>query len=144
MMSSTTCWLLLLLSLVFCTGCGERLLPVKGKVTLNGNPLPPGHASIWFVPDTSKGSQDTRFTSCQLNLAGEFELSTQGKEGLPLGWYKVVVYATKTEPPSSPTGWTPEWIVPVKYTRAETTDLSVEVVAEPEPGRYDFDLKGTP
>jgi hypothetical protein len=135
---------LLLLALALCTGCGERLLPVKGKVTLNGNPLPPGHAFIWFVPDASKGSQDTRFTSCQLNAAGEFELSTQGQDGLPLGWYKVVIYATRTEPPSSPTGWTPDWIVPEKYTKAETTDLSVEVVAEPEPGRYDFDLQGSP
>ena len=43
------------------------------------------------------------------------------------------MYATKTDPPSSPFGWTPDWIVPVKYTTAETTDLSVEVVAAPSP-----------
>src|SRR5688500_4201280 len=132
---------MLLLSLALFTGCGERLLPVKGKITLNGTPLPPGHAFIYFVPDTSKGSKDTRFSSFKLSPTGEFELSTQGKDGLPLGWYKVVIYATKTEPPSSPIGWTPDWIVPEKYTTAETSDLSVEVVAEPEPGRYDFDLK---
>src|SRR5690242_16091217 len=119
-------WLFLFLSLAVSLGCGERLLPVKGKVTLNGGSLPPGHASIWFVPDTSKGSQDTRFTSCQLDASGEFELSTEGINGLPLGWYKVVIYATKTEPPSSPTGWTPDWIVPEKYTKAETTDLEIE------------------
>jgi hypothetical protein len=132
------------LLLLMLSGCGERLLPVKGKVTLNGQPLPTGHGHIWFVPDLAKGATHTRYCICQLSPAGEFELSTEGKDGVPLGWYKVVIYATRTEPPSSPLGWTPDWIVPEKYTKAETTDLNVEVIANPEPGRYDFDLKSTP
>ena len=72
---------------------------------------------------------------------GSYELFSFEKPGLPLGWYKVVVYATKNDPPASPSGWAPQWLVPVKYTTAETTDLSIEVVAEPAENAYHFDLQ---
>lgn len=121
------------------SGCGQRLLPVRGRVTLAGQPVTKGH--IWLVPDLEKGQTHTQFSICALDADGRFELATYGKDGVPLGWYKVVVYATKTEPPSSPTGWTPDFIVPIKYTDPNQSDLRVEVVAEPAPGAYDFDLK---
>jgi len=129
----------LLCSVALVLGCQEKLEPVKGRVTFNGLPVTKGH--IWLVPDAEKGAKHTQFSICPLDANGQFELATYGENGVPPGPYKVVVYATKTEPPSSPTGWTPDWIVPVKYTSDQTTDLRVEVVADPQPGMYDFDLK---
>ncbi|QDU25534.1 hypothetical protein ETAA8_06030 [Anatilimnocola aggregata] len=125
--------------LLAAAGCGPKLESVKGRVTFAGRPVPKGH--IWFVPDLEKGAEHTQFSICPLNMNGEFELATYGENGVPPGWYKIVIYATKSEPPSSPTGWTPDWIVPAKYTSDQTTDLRVEVVANPRPGMYDFDLK---
>jgi len=135
--------------LCFCTafvfmfaGCGERLVPVKGRITLDGKPVPKG--DIWFVPDLDKGAKHTEYSMSKLDSDGRYELTTLTKPGVPRGWYKVVVYATQTEPPASPHGWTPDWIVPVKYTTAQTTDLTAEVAASSEPLVLDFDLQPEP
>jgi hypothetical protein len=134
-------WLPLLTSLILCApGCsGQRLAPVAGRVTYEGQPVPKGY--IWFVPDVDKGAEHTEYSQSPIAPDGTYELTTLGKPGVPPGWYKVVVYATKNDPPSSPWGWEPQWLVPVKYSMATTTDLAVEVVHSPNQGVYDFDLK---
>ena len=51
----------------------------------------------------------------------------------------VMVMATKN-PVEVRMDWVPIWIVHPKYTQRHTTDLKVEVVDNPAPGAYDFDL----
>ena len=59
-----------------------------------------------------------------------------GKKGAPAGWYKVLVSAFANKIEEGPV--TPRYILEAKYYSPEKTDLSVEVVADPAPGRYDL------
>jgi hypothetical protein len=119
-------------------GCGGlKLVPVSGKVTLDGKPLKGGGVS--FVPDASKGNNAKGF-SCtgRINGQGRYELGTSAVKGsdsgkgAPLGWYKVTLVTTL---PGSP-----EITVNPKYLDAATTPLAVEVVADPKEGAYDLQL----
>jgi hypothetical protein len=118
-------------------GCGGlHLVPVSGTVMMGGKPLPRGGVS--FIPDASKGN--TARVSCvgRINSQGRYELSTNGVKGsdsgkgAPLRWYKVTILTTL---PGSP-----EIKVNAKYLDPVATPLSVEVVANPAPGAYDFDV----
>ena len=133
---------LLLLGMLLVVGCGgppeERLYPVKGTITLDGQPLTRG--DIWFVPDEAKGTKHTEYSLSKINPDGTYELQTFQKPGAKAGWYKVAVFATKNEPPSNTSGWVPDWIADEKYSSHMKSGLEVEVVAEPQPGRYDFQV----
>jgi hypothetical protein len=123
-----------------CGPTGERFLPVAGKVTLDGKPLPVGAVS--FRPDASKGNKSMHIPTGEINAQGNYVLETTGKKGAPPGWYKVLVFAdawalkevVSARPP------TPKWMMNLKYTEPTTTPLSVEVVERPAPGAYDFDV----
>lgn len=123
-------------------GCGgtdsERFVPVAGRVTLDGKGLPLG--SVTFKPDASRGNKSLHNPVADIAPDGNFELYTTGKKGAPLGWYKVLVFADANmlaaRGGAHPA--TPKWMVNEKYIDEKTTDLSVEVVESPAPGRYDF------
>jgi hypothetical protein len=120
------------------TGCGGlTLVPVSGKVTLGGKPLKGGGVS--YVPDASEGN-DAR-VSCvgRIDSQGRYTLRTDGVKGsdsgkgAPPGWYKVILLTTL---PGSP-----EISVPDMYRDPIKTPLKIKVVAHPEPGAYDLNLK---
>ncbi len=135
-----------------CHGSGPKLYTVKGKVSVNGNPLKGG--AIVFHPDAAKGNKAATGASGTIKDDGEYELATNGKPGIPLGWYKVTV--TALAPMGQPGGSVadptkdggggvaplaaPSAAINPKFGDPATTTLSVEVVASPEPGRYDFSL----
>ena len=116
-------------------GCGGlKLVPVSGKVTLNGKPL--AGAAVTFNADPAKGN--THRVSCQVRIKadGQYEMYTDegGKvsKGAPLGWYKVTfLTGLPGAPPIEIDG---------KYLDFDKTPLSVEVVDDPRPGAYDFTL----
>jgi hypothetical protein len=112
-------------------GCGgPRHVPVSGKATVDGKPL--AGLVISFNADPAKGN-DAR-VSCvgRIGADGKYTLlSDDGfkvTKGARLGWYKVTL--------SSPD----DDALPVhrKYTDFRQTDLSIEVVADPQPGAYDL------
>jgi hypothetical protein len=112
-------------------GCGgPKHVPVAGRATVDGKPL--AGLVITFNPDPAKGN-DAR-VSCvgRVGADGQYSLiSDDGfkvRKGARLGWYKVTV--------SSPD----DNLIPVnkKYTNFRQTDLTVEVVADPQPGAYDL------
>jgi hypothetical protein len=124
-----------LLTLVGCNG-QFKLVPVSGKVTVDGQPLT--HFRVSFVPDTAKGNQTPVACNGRMNEQGEYELRTQavknsdGGQGAPLGWYKVVVVVgLPGDPPSN--------VDPI-FTKVDKTPFSIEVVDNPEPGHYDLKL----
>ncbi len=129
----------MLLSLgVFTVGCAKPevpMHPVAGRVMFDGKPLHKG--DIVFVPDADKGNPHLQFGMGKIGTDGSYVAQTFKKEGIQEGWYKVMVLATENEPEAH-LGWVPIWIVPAKYTKPETTTLSVEVVANPAPGSYDI------
>jgi len=119
-------------------GKGPKLVPVSGKVTLDGNALPGGVVN--FFPDKGKGNTDKYHSVATIDASGTYKLTTDGKEGAPLGRYKVTV-ATEM-PPSGEVkaGQLPPKLpaINTKYKILEQTPLSVEVVESPASGAYDL------
>ena len=110
-----------------------KTVPVKGKVTVDGQPLKQGSVAFW--PKDGKGFE----ADGQIAEDGTYELSTKGKPGAPPGSYKVTVMAqTSTD---STTPLKAKLLVPQKYTAKEKTDLVVDVVESPAAGAYDLNLK---
>jgi hypothetical protein len=117
------------------TGCGGlKLVPVSGKVTRDGRPL--SGAAVSFVPDASKGNNARLSCMGRIGADGQYELMANGVtksetgKGAPPGWYKVTLVTTL---PGAP-----EITVNPNYLDPDKTPWSVEVVENPEPGRYDF------
>jgi hypothetical protein len=127
-----------------CGAPGEKLVPVAGKVTLDGRPWAVG--DVGFFLDPARGNPDRRAAVGTLSADGTYRLFTAGKPGVPPGWYKAVVWATD-DPAAAGNPWGPDgklrpvrWLIDPKYTRADTTPLAVEVVENPPPGHYDLRL----
>jgi len=104
---------------------------------LDGKPLHKG--DVVFVPDAAKGNTQLDFGMAKITLDGKYTADTFRKDGVKPGWYRVMILATENEPQDS-LSWKPIWLVPVKYTKPESTDLLVEVVPNPPAGAYDFNL----
>jgi hypothetical protein len=136
----TTRLCLAYLCILFLTpGCAkgptEKLLPVKGTVTVEGKPVWTGN--VTFYPDKGKGNETMHQPIGTLDASGNYEMVVPGgRKGAPAGAYKVVVYAVDDPQPGKPN----KYLANKDYASADTTSLRIEVVDDPEPGRYDFKL----
>jgi len=116
-------------------GGGEGLAPVSGKVTVDGKPLTTG--SVSFRPDASKGNTSQHHPNGTIDAEGNYELFVPpARKGAPPGWYTVVVTALDDPWPGKPL----KSFIDMKYSEEKTSPLKIEVVAKPEPGRYDVKL----
>jgi hypothetical protein len=126
--------LLCALGLAVVSGCdgGPKRVPVKGTVTLDGQPLTGG--VLHFYPDPDKGNMH-RVDCLSPVRDGKFNLLTtavkdsESGDGAPVGWYKVYLY---TEIPDLNLKIDP------KFTDPARTPIEVEVKEKPEPGDYDI------
>jgi hypothetical protein len=129
----------LLLVLFLFTGCGPapaKLVPVSGKITIQGAPLPWG--TITLYPDTTKGNSSTLQPFGTVAPDGSYSLNTDGKPGAPLGAYVVTISAAK---PSTPGEYKPpEWAASQDYLDRSKSGLSLTVVESPAAGAYDLAL----
>ncbi len=122
-------------------GCGSgeeptpETVPVQGKVTYQGKPVPKG--TISFQPS------DGRPAVGEIQSDGTYSLSTFGeKDGAILGAHKVMVVAKSGDPskmPSTPGYVPPKDLVPQKYGSTATSGL--ETTVSKDKTSYDFDLK---
>jgi hypothetical protein len=109
-----------------------KIVPVSGKVTVDGKPLKRG--VLTFNPDPAKGN--TARIACRGRIQGEgrYELFTDdgshNTKGAPIGWYKVTIGTTQADDSPLP--------VNDKYTDFTQTDLEVEVVESPKADAYDL------
>lgn len=139
-----------LLAAIPASGCGDtsgvgRTVPVTGKVTFNDTPWTAKTTILMFKPDADKGSSSPFEPVGTVDANGSYRLTTNGKNGAPPGWYKVVITAreeaapehAKTPGPHRPVS---KSLLPAKYGKAETSGLSIEVVENPSPGAYDLKL----
>jgi hypothetical protein len=129
-------------------GCGGKLpsmTPVSGKVTINGQSLTGGQVSL--IPDiphpNEEGAkpsetQTAGLSAGQIGSDGTYKIFTAGKEGAPLGKYKVTV--TPSMIPSGDAKTAPASGFNPKYSDARNTPLRIEVVANSEPSKYDLKL----
>jgi hypothetical protein len=131
-----------------CGSSTETYVPVRGTVRLDDKPVTDG--LVTFYPDQAKGNQRITPFEAELDKDGSYQLRAENQQGIPLGWYKVVVKAPKPPRNVAPPRLRefkmkkkalpkpPEWIIDAKYTQPHTTPLSVEVVQDPPPGAYDL------
>jgi hypothetical protein len=130
-------------------GCGDdsgvgKTYPVRGKVTLDGQPLVAESTVILFKPDSSRGNSSAFEPVSTVDEEGNYALLTKGKKGAPAGWYKVLVTAL-AEAPQHASGAkrhrpVARSLLPARYGQAQTTTLSIEVVADPAADAYDLKL----
>jgi hypothetical protein len=128
-------------------GCGaqaEKLVPVVGKVMLDGKPWTIG--DVGFFPDASQGNPSGQASIGVIKPDGTYQVFTAGKPGVRPGWYKVVVWATK-DLAAAGNPWGPDgkrrtihWLIDPKFTSEDTTPLTKEVVDRSPPGHYDLEL----
>ncbi|HEY7428257.1 MAG TPA: hypothetical protein VH682_28745 [Gemmataceae bacterium] len=147
-------WLLSVLASVLALwpgACGpstETHVPVRGTVRLGDKLVTDG--LVTFYPDQAKGNQRITPFEAELDKDGSYQVRADNQQGIPLGWYKVVVKAPKPprnqevlrDPKTQMVIFPdpPVWIINSKYTEPRTTPLSVEVVQDPPSGAYDFSV----
>ena len=125
-------------TIVAAVGCNtagsEKLALVAGKVTVDGQPLKTG--SVTFKPDASRGNSSQHHPTSAIDADGHYELSVPPeRKGAPPGWYQIVVTAYDNPRPGRL-----KTLIDVKYQDEKTTPLKIEVIENPEPGRYDLKL----
>jgi hypothetical protein len=149
-MPTNRCRLLRLLSalpaLALLAGCGgsQSLVPVEGKVLVEGRPLTKGTLVFW--PDKGKGNAAPAPAMGTVAADGSFKLTTAGRPGVPPGWYRVTASPPPAADPSQPLPSKPRrTIMPrrfnARYEDPARTNLIVEVVASPPAGGYALALK---
>jgi len=127
---------LLLIVLVFTTGCSSGLATVSGSVKIDGVPLKTGTISFKSTTDGALG-QGT------IDAKGEYTVMTGANSGLKPGSYQVTVVATQLDPPDpARPSFVPQpvLLVPAKYGDPSTSGLTAEI----KPGKnvdVNFDLK---
>lgn len=126
------------LAAIAMAGCGKEatpeLIPVVGKVTIDGKPATEGAVAFRGVGGGS-GIQPAGLISED----GSYKIYSGQNEGAPAGEYLVLVFVRKT--PRTPSGeitGLPAVVVNKKFTDANTTPLKLEVKAESSPGSYDL------
>jgi len=119
-----------------CGSGGSKLVPVSGKVTVNGQPLTSGWVN--FRPDKAKGNTFGGEPIGEVTN-GEYTIQTKGKPGAPLGAYKVLVSAGVAVTPDNTNPKASSGVNPT-YSNPDTSPLEVTVVEKASPGTYDLKL----
>jgi hypothetical protein len=127
-----------LLSVVGCGGDNLKLVPVKGKVTLDGSPVPGGSVTF-VVQQLPKGQKSPGPSTGQIDPSGNFELFTNGQPGAPEGKYKAFLSPNMVPDPNLK-GKAPK-MIPDKYRKVDDNPLPMYEVKEgAAPGAYDIKL----
>ena len=131
-----------LIGLLACVGCGDPnvprgMVPVSGKISLDGQPLAKGMVRFFAVD-----RQAVRvMPQGSLDGSGNYQMTTAGSPGAPLGKYKVCVSEDRDEADARmKAGSKAGSPIPVKYSEPDNTPLEVEVVGSPAAGAYDLIL----
>jgi hypothetical protein len=141
--------LLLILGTTALPGCEAdaykvgHIVPVEGRILVNGKPLRLGDRTfgrVWFYPDAAKGNTCPQVATGDIDGEGRYRLTMRGREGVPPGWYKVMVVAVEQIDAAKPARRRQSF-VPPRYGAVETSGLCVQAVAEPATGAYDLRLR---
>jgi hypothetical protein len=118
-----------------CGSSGPPLLPVKGKVTIDGKPATEGGVVFHAV--------DNPMVQLVGNISqtGDYSIMSRKEFGAPAGQYRVTVVVTETpkRPDGQPVGL-PKTISNMKYADATKSPFTVQVAADAAPNAYDLAL----
>jgi hypothetical protein len=131
---------LLALAVSSCGKSGPKFAPVEGKVTLTDGKLV-AFGYVVLYPDAGRGNTSMDRPTGGI-VDGFYSVQTGAKKGAPLGVYKVGIEAGKVGDAANP--YFTEWLADEIYVNPERSNLRMEVVENPEPGRYDFKLRPHP
>jgi hypothetical protein len=125
-------------------GCGQPALttiPVEGKVTWNGQPVPNG--DIAFHPTQLVEGGVNRIGIGRLDAQGNYKISTVTHgDGLQPGEYSVVISSRGDGKPRLDPEGNAQSNIPVIYGRIATTPLKATIAANASgPVKVDFPLK---
>jgi hypothetical protein len=107
---SRIAWLGLMIAVAGCGGKAydaPKLMPVSGTVTLDGKPL--AGAVLTFVPI---GSTRGKGATGVAEKDGKYQLARGGKNGAPVGEYRVVVAWSGAPNGSEPAAGSPQMVAP--------------------------------
>jgi hypothetical protein len=122
-------------------GGGPKLVPVKGKVTLDNEPLKTG--SLVLQPSSAKEPM-SRPPFAEIKEDGSYEVFTDGHPGAPPGSYLVRITANAPQSSDPKDMYAPpKSLVDKRYNEVETSKLTLEVSDGAAPGAYDLKLKKT-
>lgn len=130
-----------LIGVLFVLGCSrqprEILYPVRGRITLDGQPLPRGSLSL-----RPESKTNWHQPTGMIEPAGEYVVYTNSRVGAPPGSYRVVVFATEaaTTPSGAANPGLPKSLIPIRYNEPHESPLRLDVVAQPASKAYDLEL----
>ena len=130
----------LTIALIF-SGCGKpphQLVPISGKVTYNGKPLPFG--CVKFQPETGQWARGT------IQSDGTFKMVTPGEgDGAAVGINKVSITCFENQDPAKQKNGAGmgmvlgRSLIPKKYSSFDTSGLTIDVVdGNNEPAIFDL------
>ena len=131
-----------LLVMVLAAGCGDDrgLVPVAGRVTLDGDAMPDA-GDLTFVPIEVATGYPLRPAKAEFGADGRYAArSFDPGDGLYPGRYQVLVACWRTPP--TPDGPPPVSHIPIAYGSRATSLLEVEVPADASRVTYDIPLRG--
>jgi hypothetical protein len=131
-------------------GCGRgdvKLIPVEGKVTLDGDLLKVDAARgrtgyVVFYPDASRGNASQEEPRGEIDAGGNYRMLTGLKPGVAAGWYRVTVSVAEQPDPKDAYRFT--WLVPQDYVDKARSGLALQVVEDGEAGAYALKLRSRP
>jgi hypothetical protein len=136
--------LVLSLCLVIVAGCGKRYgtVPVQGKITFNGGPMPT-EGVIYFTPTETFGNHPLRPASASFGIDGVYSVSSfAGAEGLFPGKYEAHLHCWKV--PRTMSGPKEVSYLPEKYSKPKTSELKLTVEEGSSSKEFNIDIQGAP
>jgi len=118
-------------------GCGSNvpsglgpILPVEGKVTLDGQPLKGGNVTFHPLEQDTKGG----VIMGVIDLEGNYSVVSYGKKGAPAGKYRVTIDTGGNDKDQ-------DRLVDLVYADKQNSPLTVTVQENAPAGAYDLKLK---
>jgi hypothetical protein len=128
---------------ILLVGCGKQYgtVPVRGKVTFNGGPMP-AKGVIYFTPLEAYGSHPMRPATADFETDGSYTaFSFANAEGLFPGVYEAHLHCWKVRPTMDG----PRAIshLPAKYGKGDTSGLTLTVEEGASAKEFNIDVTGT-
>jgi hypothetical protein len=123
-------------------GCGKQYgtVPVRGKVTYNGGPMPTSGV-VYFTPVETFGGHPLRPASADFGIDGNYKVSSFADvEGLFPGKYEAHLHCWKVPPTMD--GPRPISHLPAKYGKANTSELKLTVEEGSSEKEFNIDVQG--